>query len=312
MARTKVLLDTDIGTDSDDALCLMYLLAQRECELVGITTVGVDAADRAAVADALCHHVGRDQVPIAAGADRPLAPSPYWHSHRVNQVAILDRWPARRSYPPDQALDLMRRVIHDNPGQVVLITVGMLTNLALLAAVDPAAVGKLRGIYTMTGRLQPCDPDMRPECNTMLDPGASMSIFSRGLANHRVVGLNVTAGRAIDLDQARAMFAGERFDPLIECGRCWGEQRKRMAISLHDPATTALVFRPDLATWRRGRIGIKLFDHKPGDSGEVFPEDQMLAATYFEPDPGGPHAMADASQGQAIQREVTDTVASLG
>ncbi|UCE08759.1 MAG: nucleoside hydrolase, partial [bacterium] len=45
--RTKILLDTDIGTDIDDAVCLAYLLANPECELMGITTVTGEAEKRA-------------------------------------------------------------------------------------------------------------------------------------------------------------------------------------------------------------------------------------------------------------------------
>ncbi len=59
----KVILDTDIGCDIDDALCLAYLLRQPNCELLGITTVGGEVEKRAMVADAICKSAGR-RVPI--------------------------------------------------------------------------------------------------------------------------------------------------------------------------------------------------------------------------------------------------------
>ncbi len=54
----KVLLDTDIGSDIDDAVCLAYLLAQAECRLLGITTVSGEAGKRAMLASALCKVAG--------------------------------------------------------------------------------------------------------------------------------------------------------------------------------------------------------------------------------------------------------------
>lgn len=67
--RIPVILDTDIGSDIDDAFCLANLLAQPRCELVGITTVsGEDPRVRASLADAVCRSAGRTDVPIHSGA----------------------------------------------------------------------------------------------------------------------------------------------------------------------------------------------------------------------------------------------------
>src|SRR5688572_6213654 len=66
---TPILFDTDIGSDIDDAVCLAYLLAQPDCELVGITTVSGQPTMRAALADAVCRASRRDEVAIHAGAE---------------------------------------------------------------------------------------------------------------------------------------------------------------------------------------------------------------------------------------------------
>ena len=71
----KILLDTDIGGDIDDAICLAYLLKEPQCALLGITTVCGEPEKRAAVADAICRAAGR-QVPIVAGVETPLQPGP--------------------------------------------------------------------------------------------------------------------------------------------------------------------------------------------------------------------------------------------
>ena len=69
--KVKVLFDTDIGSDIDDAVALAYLLCQGRCELLGVTTVSGEAALRAEMASAMCLHMGRDDIPVHAGADRP-------------------------------------------------------------------------------------------------------------------------------------------------------------------------------------------------------------------------------------------------
>ena len=67
----KVLLDTDIGSDIDDAVTLAYLLAQPKCDLLGVTTVSGEAEKRAQIASAICIAVGKD-IPIYPGRETPL------------------------------------------------------------------------------------------------------------------------------------------------------------------------------------------------------------------------------------------------
>lgn len=69
--KTKILLDTDIGTDVDDAVCLAYLLANPQCELVGITTVTGESEKRAMLASSLCKIAGKN-IPIYPGIENPL------------------------------------------------------------------------------------------------------------------------------------------------------------------------------------------------------------------------------------------------
>jgi purine nucleosidase len=67
MSKVPVILDTDIGSDIDDAVCLAYLLRQPKCELLGVTTVSGKVLERAALADAVCRAAGRRDIPIHAG-----------------------------------------------------------------------------------------------------------------------------------------------------------------------------------------------------------------------------------------------------
>ena len=91
---TKVLLDTDIGSDIDDAVCLAYLLAQPACDLLGITTVSGEADKRAMMASALCRVAGVE-IPIFPGAEEPLLVPQ--KQTRAPQAAVL---PPPVSPPP--------------------------------------------------------------------------------------------------------------------------------------------------------------------------------------------------------------------
>lgn len=73
----KNLLDTDIGGDIDDAICLAYLLKEPQCDLIGITTVCGEPEKRVAVADAVCRTVGKE-IPIETGLDSTMQPAPVY------------------------------------------------------------------------------------------------------------------------------------------------------------------------------------------------------------------------------------------
>src|SRR3990172_3844403 len=104
----KVLLDTDIGSDIDDTICLAYLLAQPECELLGITTVTGEADRRASIASALCKAASR-QIPIFPGAEEPLIVPQ--RQPQAPQAAALVKWEHDASFPQGQAVEFMRQTI---------------------------------------------------------------------------------------------------------------------------------------------------------------------------------------------------------
>ena len=73
MDTVKILLDTDIGSDIDDALCLAYLLAQPRCEILGITTCSSEPEKRAEIVDSMCRYMGKE-IPIFPGVTAEKAP----------------------------------------------------------------------------------------------------------------------------------------------------------------------------------------------------------------------------------------------
>jgi purine nucleosidase len=178
-----VLLDTDIGSDIDDALALAYLLRQPQCELVGITTATGDTAKRAALAAWLCQEAERPDVPVRAGLRGPLLTGP--GQAEVPQYAAFtgttaDRCPNTGSC----AIEFMREAIHSRPGEITLLAIGPLTNVAALFASDPAIPGLLKQVvlmcgtygHTYAGRL--CHTEWNAHC----DPVAAAVVFQHAAA----------------------------------------------------------------------------------------------------------------------------------
>jgi len=148
MATEKILLDTDIGSDIDDAVCLAWLLANPACDLLGITTVTGEAELRASLASVLCRAAGRE-VPIFPGNETPVAVPQ--KQPRASQAAALSKWPHDTGFPKGRAVEFLRETIRDNPGEVTLLTIGPLTNIGRLFEADPAIPGLLKRLVMMCG-----------------------------------------------------------------------------------------------------------------------------------------------------------------
>mgnify|MGYP006274975383 CR=1 FL=1 len=306
----KIFLDTDIGTDSDDAVCLGYLLANPVCELVGVTTLGPDAAVRADLVRAICASFERSDVPVVPGCEVPCLGNPYWAGHRVNQQRILRESPQSRPSTPADAVALMRAAIREHAGEVTLLSVGPLSNVAMLALADPQCLQQLKAVYTMTGFFPNDVAAPRTECNTMLDPAAAHVAFSRNLPNHTVFGLNVTGKLRLDIDAIERIFAGERLRPIRECCYGWIETKKNdPATGLHDPLAAACVFNPDFCTYERGTVRTRLVD-RDLSSGTPFEDDKLNGFVYFVPDSEGPHTVAVTRDADRFLQHLEETFAA--
>lgn len=287
----KILLDTDIGTDPDDGVALSYLLLREDCELLGVTTVGRESSLRADIVSRFCRHFGRPDVPVEPGADHPYVANRYWWHHLVRQRFILEGRPSGRAASARRALDLMRNSVRDHPGEVVLVSIGPMTNIGLLAAEDPETVSLIKAVYTMTGYFaRPEDAAPRTECNTMLDPASAHAAFYRAMPNHHVVPVNVTRGLGIPYPRMIESFAGDRLELLRRFCSADG-QKTDGRTGMHDPLTCACLFDHELCTWKRGRVRVELSDTDYA-RGEKLPDQQQTGRTLFVEDDEGPHWVA--------------------
>ncbi len=255
--RVPVILDTDIGSDIDDAVALAYLLRQPRCELLGVTTVTGDVARRAALCDVICRAAGRDDVPIHAGAAEVLLFGP--GQPEVPQYEAIAGRPHRREFPRSTAIDFLRQTIRARPGEVTLLAIGPLTNVALLCAVDPEAVSMLKEVVLMCGVFtggHGHGPGDR-EWNALVDPVATAMVFRARLPRLTSVGLEVTTPCQLDAGECRRRFqaAGGPLGVVADLAEVWFKGSSR--ITFHDPLAAALLFEPGLCTYAHGTVTVE-------------------------------------------------------
>jgi purine nucleosidase len=287
--RQLVLLDTDIGNDIDDAVCVAYLLAQPQCELLGITTVTAAPDLRAKLASVLCRNAGR-QVPIHPGAADPLVGPPVQGS--PPQAVVLDRWEHETWFPPESAVEFMRRTIRAHPGEVTLLTIGPLTNVALLFAADPAIPALLDSLVSMGGSYARESDEV--EWNMHCDPPAAAQVFGVSGPIHRAIGLNVTAQVRLPAEEFRQRCKTPALRPVADMAQSWfGE---RADVVFHDPLAAATIFEPDLCTFAAGEVTV---DSSAGP---------QAGSTRWRPELGGRHQVAVDVRPEAFIEHYFDVV----
>ena len=272
----KILLDTDIGSDIDDAVCLAYLLANPLCELLGITTVSGEAGLRAQMASAVCRVAGQE-VPIYPGVETPLLVEQ--RQKIARQAEALHRWPHQEHFPQGQAVEFLRQAIHAAPGEVTLLTIGPLTNIALLFATDPEIPRLLKRLVMMCGVFTSRTPGAGSlEWNAMLDPHATAIVYHRPVALHRSIGLDVTMQVTMPADEVKRRFLHPRLRPVLDFAEIWFQEQDK--ITFHDPLAATTIFDPGICAFERGQVVVEWDAHK------------AAGMTFWQPDPAGPHEVA--------------------
>ncbi len=286
--KIKILLDTDIGDDIDDAVALAYLLAQPRCELLGITTVCGEASKRAEMISAICRNIGRDDIPIHCGAENALEmPTP---QQTCPQATALGDWDRRTDFPPDTAVEFMRQTIHANPGEITLLTIGPMTNIARLFQAEPGIVGEIKQIVSMAGQFAPAGAEWNVRC----DPAAGKIVYdSRPGGGHLSIGIDITMKCELSRDECRRRFNADVMSPVRDFAELWFIEMP--SIVFHDPLAAACIFAPDICEYRTGLVtatgGTAVNLQHPGPSTG---SSEQSAWTEFTEDLAGPHVIASS------------------
>src|SRR5436189_380587 len=192
MARsTPILLDCDPG--HDDAIALLLALASPELELLAVTTVAGNQTLEKTTANAIrvLEFAGRADVPVAAGADRPLVREQYVASYVHGETGLdgPDLPPAQSDPVEQHAVDFLADAIRETGGKVTLVPTGPLTNVALLLALHPDA--RPERIVLMGGAIAEGNVTPAAEFNIWCDPEAAARVFASGI-DVTMIGLDVT------------------------------------------------------------------------------------------------------------------------
>jgi purine nucleosidase len=217
----RLILDTDIGTDVDDALALALLAASPEAAIEGVTTVHADTPLRARIARKVLELAGRGDVPVVAGAGFPLqAPLPgnfHWNArlrgHEGKGLLPEEELvpsPVEACATDDAARFIVERA-RAYPGELSLLTIGALTNVARALQLEPRLSDWVRELTLMGGLMDAASFPWPPyfETNLNCDPLASRIVFDSGIPL-TIVPMDVTTRVFLSPAQRAEMRAWDR------------------------------------------------------------------------------------------------------
>jgi pyrimidine-specific ribonucleoside hydrolase len=258
---TPIVLDCDPG--HDDAVALLLALASPELELVGVTTVAGNQTLDKTTANALrvLEFVGRGDLPVAAGADRPLVRERdvAGHVHGETGLDGPDLPPAAGTPLAEHAVDFLAARIRERGGALTLVPTGPLTNIALLLALHPDA--RPERIVLMGGSVGEGNRTPAAEFNIWADPEAARRVFSSGI-DVTMIGLDVTHQALLTPAHAERLRTAGRAGRLVAelvdfYSRFHRERYPDLGGSpMHDPVAVAHVARPGLVETKPARIDV--------------------------------------------------------
>ena len=255
-----VLIDCDPG--SDDALAILAALNSADLDGLGRATVGGNATidDTTKNALAILEAAGRTDVPVWRGAGRPLVGEfryGYYYHGEAGVGIRLD--PPTTSERPEAAVDAIVRAVLERPGELTLIALGPLTNVAQAIQLEPRLVDETAEIIVMGGAVEsPGNITEHAEFNIYNDPAAANVVFGSG-APVTLVGLDVTERVAvpregepwIEGDSASACLANRLL------AAWFALHPDRGPYGLHDPLAVAAAIDPTLLSCREGTVSVE-------------------------------------------------------
>ncbi|WP_245934103.1 nucleoside hydrolase [Branchiibius hedensis] len=214
MSGIPVILDVDTGVD--DACALLLAGRHPALDLRAVSCVGGNAPVDDVVRNTLIalHAAGRDDVPVARGADRPLleAPVDARHVHGDDGMGDLGWPPAARRADPRHAVELLRDTLLASPERITLIPLAPMTNIALLLRSYPQVAPKIERIVFMGGAADVGNATASAEFNVFHDPEAAAIVLAAtaelGIAV-TMYGLDVFYAPVVSREQAAALTSSE-------------------------------------------------------------------------------------------------------
>lgn len=239
--REKIIIDTDIGDDIDDAFAVALALKSPELEILGITTEFGDTETRARLVDRMLGEAGRQDIPVAIGVHTDAKTS-------FGQRAYAEGGHfARPSHPA--AVDFILELIRLHPGEITLVTIGPLVNVGAMIERDPQTFRKLKRVVSMGGSIDRGYGDpyasptpAQPEWNILNDVSAAKKLFAAGVP----VYLMPLDSTQLKLDEVKREYLFRQGTPLTDALAILYHQWGQRTPTLFDPMTIAFIDDPKL------------------------------------------------------------------
>jgi len=250
MDRRKIIIDTDIGDDIDDALAIAFALNSPEVDLIGITTVFRNTDARAKIAVNLLNLAGRN-IPVYAGCGQPIV-------NREDVLHIPCQFSDdmnRFTYNKDiHGVDYIINTVMESDGDITLVPIGPLTNIGMAILKCPELKTKLKEIVLMGG----CFYSHFNEWNIFCDPEAARIVFESGISI-KAIGLDVTLKCRLSENDLKIFDSSTspvaKF--LSELIRRWRNVTKSLPI-LHDPLAVCTVFNDNIFEMQNEKIIVEI------------------------------------------------------
>ncbi|CDP15395.1 unnamed protein product [Coffea canephora] len=266
MKRHKLIIDTDPGID--DSMAILMAFQSPDLDILGLTTIYGNVTTEGATRNALllCEIAGYPGVPVAEGSPGPLKggePCIADFVHGSDGLGNIFLPPPKSKKIEKSASEFLVDKVSEYPGEVSILALGPLTNLALAVKRDSSFASKVKrivilgGAFFALGNVNPA-----AESNIYCDPEAADVVFTSG-ANVDVVGINITTqvkmtDAAFDeLRQSHGKHAQFVCD-ICKFYRDWHVKSDGVyGIFLHDPVSFVALVRPDLFTYKKGVVRVE-------------------------------------------------------
>jgi inosine-uridine nucleoside N-ribohydrolase len=249
-----ILLDTDIGSDIDDAFALALILASPELDLRGVATVGTEPQTRARIACRLLTAAGRHEIPVAAGEN----PQPKEEIEKQGRYVQSPDAPGDRVAQPvkESAVEFLYQQLKARPGELTIVAIGPLTNVARLFREHPDCKPWVKRLVLMAGSVRvgykgKAPPE--PEWNIKCDIPAAKAVFASGVPLV-VAPLDATTMLQLKEPLRRRLFDARTMltDPLSQLYKLWEQPTP----TLYDPVAVTLCFDERYCTMEEMRLAV--------------------------------------------------------
>jgi inosine-uridine nucleoside N-ribohydrolase len=264
----KIIIDTDIGGDIDDAFAVALALQSPEFEILGITTAWGDTTLRARLLSRLLKETGHADIPVAVGVVKH--PPGRWDT--LTQARYAEATPAGQIYP--NAVDFILEEIRHNPGEITLIVIGPETNIAAAIGQDATTFRNLKRVVIMGGSVdrgydtdKGVNSEPSAEYNIAVDPPAAQKLFTSGVPLY-VMPLDSTQIKLQLTRRSELVSAGTPVTDQITLLYCQWSPGCNGTPTLFDPVAVAYAVHPDLCPTKAMRLRVDDKGYTRVESGE--------------------------------------------